>query len=197
MRDDTYTTYKVTTTSTELPVTLDLARAQLRNEDQRFDDEYVQFIIRSCSADIEKQYGLALLAQTVKQYHKAFPYTSDTPLLLRIAPLLSVTSIEYIDSAGDTQTWDSADYAAGHYDQTAFIIPKVGKTWPTGLAIHPNAVTITYSAGFGAKSSNIPENIRSALLLQITRKYDNREDSPSTMTMASENLLLPYYRFSC
>lgn len=195
--DTTYRAYQVTAKSSELPVTLDMARMHLRNDDLRYDDDYLISVIHAAGAVIEKQYGLALLTQTVKQYHQAFPACSDTPLLLRIAPLLSVTSIQYVDGAGDTQTWDAAEYNAGHYNQTAFIIPKVGYTWPSGLADTPNAVTITYQAGFGAKASTIPPDIRGALLLMIGSMYENREDSPSTLPMASQNLLMPYYRFSC
>lgn len=194
--DNTYTAYQVTTANAELAVTLDVARAHLRNEDLRHDDEYVSALIRAASAAIEKQYGLALLSQTVKQYHTAFPATSDTPLLLRIAPLISVTSIAYIDSAGNTQTWTASEYASGHFNQTAFIIPKTGYAWPSGLAVLPDAVTITYQAGFGTKASTVPADIRSALLLQIGYLYDNREDAPQTLQTAADNLLRPYYRFS-
>lgn len=195
--DTTYTGYKVTVTSAELPVTMDLVRMHLRNEDLRHDDEYLSSQIRAAAAAVEKQYGLGLLTQTVLQYHDGFPCASDTPLLLRIAPLISVTSIQYVDSAGDTQTWSASQYASGHYNQTAFIVPKIGYSWPIGLAHRPDAVIITYQAGFGAKASTIPADIRSALLLTIGWMYENREDAPSTLPLASQNLLHPYYRFSC
>lgn len=195
--DTTYHAYQVTASSSELQVTLDMARMHLRNEDLKYDDQYVEFIIRSAAANIEKQYGLALLTQTIAQYHSCFPCASDAPLLLRIAPLISVTSIQYVDSAGDTQTWSAAEYASGRYDNTAFIVPKVGYSWPSDLSDSPNAVTVTYQAGFGAKASSVPADIRSALLLMIGSLYENREDAPSTLPMASQNILLPYYRFSC
>ena len=194
--DTTYTAYQVTATSSELPVTLEMARAHLRNEDLRYDDEYVSALIRAAAAGVEKNYGLALLTQTIRQTHSAFPATSDTPLLLRIAPLISVTSIGYIDSAGNTQTWSASEYASGHFDQTAFIIPKTGYSWPSGLAVRPDAVIITYQAGFGTKASNVPADIRSALLLLVGYLYDNREDAPQTFTTAADNLLRPWYRFS-
>lgn len=194
--DTTYTAYQVTATSSELSVTLEMARAHLRNEDLRYDDEYVSALIRAAAAGVEKNYGLALLTQTIRQTHSAFPATSDTPLLLRIAPLISVTSIGYIDSAGNTQTWSASEYASGHYNQTAFIIPKTGYTWPSGLAVRPDAVFITYQAGFGSKASNVPADIRSALLLQVGYLYDNREDAPQTLITAADNLLRPWYRFS-
>lgn len=195
MREPTYTAYKVTVPNTELPVTLETARMHLRADD-RYDDEYLKGLIVAAASNVEKQYGLALLTQTVAEYHRAFPCAPDAPLLLRIAPLLSVTSIQYVDSAGDTQVWNAAEYAAGHYNQAAFIVPKTGFNWPSGLANLPNAVTVTYQAGYGAKASSIPADIRSALLLTIGYLYENREDAPSTLPTAADSLLRPYYRFS-
>ena len=194
--DLTYTAHQITATSAELPVTLEIARMHLRNEDLRVDDSLVRGLIRSSERSIEQQYGLALLEQTVVQTHNAFPASSDTPMLLRIAPLLSVTTIVYIDAAGATQTWSAAEYISGKFNNTAFVIPKSGFSWPTGLASLPNAVTITYEAGFGASAEAVPDQIRQAMLLNIGWLYENREDPTSTMARASENLLRPYYRFS-
>lgn len=196
MHEPTYTAYKVTVPNTELPVLLETARAHLRADD-RYDDEYLKGVILAAASNVEKQYGLALLTQTVKQYHRGFPLSPDTPLLLRITPLVSVTSIEYVDTAGDTQVWNNAEYSFGHYNQTAFITPKVGHAWPGNVGNQPNAVTVTYQAGFGPKASNVPADIRSALLLMIGSMYENREDAPATLPTAAQNILLPYYRFSC
>lgn len=197
IENPTYRAYKVTTKSAELPVTLDMVRAHLRNEDMRFDDAYLEGLIRAAAAHVEKQYGLALLTQTIAEYHRGFPCSPDAPLLLRIAPLVSVTSVVYVDSAGNTQTWAASEYKSGSYDLTAFITPKINYNWPSGLANYPDTVTVTYQAGFGQKASSLPENIRSALLLIIGSMYENREDAPSTLPLASERLLMPFYRFSC
>lgn len=192
----TYRGYSIVTPNAELPVTLDAARAQLRNEDQRYDDDYIRAIIRRAASYIETAYGLALLTQVVDEYHQGFPCSTETPLLLRISPLISVTSISYVDAAGDTQVWSNTEYTSGKYNNTAFIIPKPGYYWPAAHPQHPNSVTIRYSAGFGDKASSVPENIQNAILLMVGRSYLNREDSPSTLPQASETLLAPYYRFS-
>lgn len=194
--DPTYTAYAISDRSAELPVSLELTRMHLRNEDLRVDDALVRALILSATQNIEAQYGLALLEQTVVQTHNAFPASSDTPMLLRIAPLLSVTSITYIDAAGATQTWNASQYTSGRFNNTAFIVPKIGYSWPSGLAKMPNAVTITYDAGYGTKSENIPEPIKQAILLNVGWLYENREDPTATLSRASDHLLRPYYRFS-
>lgn len=194
--DPTYTAYAISDRSAELPVSLELTRMHLRNEDLRVDDALVRALILSATQNIEAQYGIALLEQTVVQTHNAFPASSDTPMLLRIAPLLSVTSIAYIDAAGATQTWNASQYTSGRFNNTAFIVPKIGYSWPSGLAKMPNAVTITYDAGYGTKSENIPEPIKQAILLNVGWLYENREDPTATLSRASDHLLRPYYRFS-
>lgn len=194
--DPTYTAYAISERSAELPVSLELTRMHLRNEDLRVDDALVRALILSATQNIEAQYGIALLEQTVVQTHNAFPASSDTPMLLRIAPLLSVASIAYIDAAGVTQTWSASEYTSGRFNSTAFIVPKIGYSWPSGLAKMPNAVTITYDAGYGTKSENIPDPIKQAILLNVGWLYENREDPTATLSRASDHLLRPYYRFS-
>ena len=195
-RDTTYRAYNVHTAATELPVTLEQVRYHLRNEDMRFDDELLKAYIRAAAGYVERTYGLALLTQTIKQYHAEFPYGSDTPLLLRIAPLASVTSIEYTDSAGASQTWASPEYTSGRLNLGGFIVPGIGYSWPGSVANLPNAVTVTYQAGFGAKPSTLPAPVTQALLLMIGDMYQRREDNVVNLPKASEHLLQPWYRWA-
>lgn len=195
-RDTTYRAYNVHTANTELPVTLEQVRYHLRNEDLHFDDALLTAYIRAAAGYVERVYGLALLTQTIKQYHSEFPCGSDTPLLLRIAPLVSITSIVYTDSAGVSQTWTASQYTSGRLDLGGFVVPAIGYTWPGSVASLPNAVTVTYQAGFGAKPSTLPAPITQAILLMVGDMYSRREDSVATLPKASEHLLLPWYRWA-
>ena len=197
-RDTTYKAYYVHTPATELPVTLEQVRYHLRNEDLRFDDELLKQYIRAAANYVEKTYGLALLTQTIKQYHDSFPCGSNMPLLLRISPLATTPAIviTYTDTAGATQTWTSSEYTSGRLDLGGFIVPNINYTWPDSVAALPNAITVTYSAGFGTKPSTLPPAITSALLLIIGDMYQRREDSVANLPKASEYLLLPWYRWA-
>lgn len=195
-RDTTYRAYNVHTANQELPVTLEQVRYHLRNEDLHFDDALLTAYIRAAAGYVERVYGLALLTQTIKQYHSEFPCTSNTPLLLRIAPLLSVTSIVYTDSAGVSQTWTAAEYTSGRLDLGGFIVPAIGYSWPGSVASLPNAVTVTYSAGFGAKPSTLPAAITQAILYMVADMYQRREDSVVSLPKASEYFLMPWYRWA-
>lgn len=195
-RDTTYRAYHVETPNAELPVTLEQVRYHLRNEDMHFDDALLTAYIRAAAGYIERVYGLALLTQTIKQYHSEFPSGSNTPLLLRIAPLASITSIVYTDSAGVSQTWTASEYISGRLDLGGFVVPAIGYSWPGSVATLPNAVTVTYSAGFGAKPSTLPFPITQAILYMVADMYTRREDSVVSLPKASEHLLLPWYRWA-
>lgn len=195
-QEQTYRGHTISVPSYELPVTLDLVRMHLRNEDLNSDDEYVRHLILGAAAYIERTYGLALLRQTIVETHAALPSGADAPLLLRIAPLVDITSIQYVDTAGATQTWSASEYTSGTFNMSPFIVPKPTYDWPGSLATLPNAVTVTYRAGFSTKAGEVPANIRSALMLLVAHMYENREDSPITLPQASTNLLAPFYRFS-
>lgn len=195
-RDTTYIAYNVHTPATELPVALETVRFHLRNEDMRFDDELLKVYIKAAAGYVERTYGLALLTQTIKQYHSAFPCTSDTPLLLRVAPLDTITGITYTDTDGATQTWASSEYTSGRYNLGGFIVPGQTYTWPGSVAKLPNAITVTYTAGFGAKPSTIPAQITHAICLMVGDMYQKREDNVVSLPKASEWLLQPWMRYA-
>jgi uncharacterized phiE125 gp8 family phage protein len=183
----------------ELPVTLERARMHLRNEDLAFDEDYLRGVIKAAGDMVERVYGVALLTQTIKQYHSHFPCSPDTSLSLRITPLISITSIQYVDSAGATQTWSSAEYTTGAFNGRYFVVPKVDYSWPSDIATgQPNAITVTYTAGYGAKPSNIPHSVMMGLLMEIAYLYGPGRDNPvRTMSTAAEYYLQPLYQFSC
>lgn len=195
-RDTTYQAYNIHTPATELPVAMDDVRYHLRNEDLRFDDDLLKIYINAAANYVEKTYGLALLTQTVKQYHSTFPAACDTPMLIRINPLIAVSSITYTDTDGDTQTWSASEYTSGRMDLGGFIVPGINYNWPGSVAALPNAVTVTYTAGFGTKPSTVPHAIRQAIMLMVGDMYQKREDNVVALPKASEHLLLPWYRWA-
>lgn len=197
MKQHTYESYRITSAYTDLPVTLDRVRQHLRNEDLNYDDEYVIGLIRGCAKTIEQHYGLSLLSQTYVETHREFPGFSSRAIELRVHPIVAITSIQYLDADGTTKTWDSAEYYSGRYLNASFVAPKIGYEYPSTVADRAGAVTITYTAGFGTKASDVPNDIQTALLLMIGKLYTNREDPTQSLPTASDALMSPYLRFHC
>lgn len=192
----TYTGYKVTTESAKLAVPLEDARLQLRLDDLAHDDAYVEALIYAQVSYVENQYACALLSKTIEEYHSAFPMLSSDGLWLKIAPFQSVTSIKYINSAGTEITWSISEYEAKIYKNGAFIVPKVAYSWPTDLSERPDAVKITYEAGYGATPASIPAFVKLGILARVGRAYTQREDPLTNGTSYSDVILHPLYRFN-
>lgn len=196
MMMNTYTGYKVVTESVKLAVPLEDARQQLRMDDLAHDDAYVEGLIYAQCSYVENQYACALLTKTIEEYHSAFPMFPDEPLWLRIAPFQSITSVKYIDTTGTEQTWSTSEYDTKVMKSGAFVIPKQTYQWPTSLAMRPDAVKVTYEAGYGATPSSIPRFVMLGILSRVGRAYTQREDPLNSGTSYSDVILHPLYRFS-
>lgn len=190
-----YKAYTITTANPDLPVPLDGVKRHLRMDDLSQEDETIQAMVMAATSNIEKQYGLCLLTQTVTEYWSAFPCSTDEPMMLRIQPVQSITSVQYLDTDGLTQTWDSDEWVFGGYNGTTFITPLPDFSWPSTWAT-PNAVIITYEAGYGDSPDNVPPAIAQAIKFMVADMFERREDTPQTLVRASENLLRPYYRWT-
>jgi len=116
--------FKITAPSTVLPVSIVEARRQLRMEGGSFDDALIEALIWAAVGSIEQQYGLAMISGTVEQYHAAFPGGSDKPLFFRVAPLLSLGSVVYTNTAGLLITLANSDYTTGGYNGWPFLCRK-------------------------------------------------------------------------
>ena len=193
-----YTGYTVNaeTISEELPVAIEDARSQLRMDDLRHDDEYLMLLIRAQCDLIERSYQVSLLNKGVSEYHKQFPYDSLRPMTLAgLVPVQSVSAIEYYNSSGTLTTWASNQYDVKVTSGGATVMPKSGCSYPSDVQIRPDAVTITYTAGYGTSSINIPDTVRLGILSRIGRAYTNREDSKETEFSMSDVLLQPLRRW--
>lgn len=90
-------------------------------------------------------------------------------------PLISVSSIVYIDIAGASITLPTTDYKVDTISQPGRIVPAYGKEWPS-TRDEINAVVVTFKAGFGTQPSAVPADIRLAIMMAAAHYFWNRED---------------------
>ena len=159
---------KLTVPPTLPLVTLAEAKAWC-NIDHDDDDVLVQAMIDGWSSWLDGYSGVvgqALSPQTYALTYDAFP---NGTISLPIGPLMSVTSVAYVDSEGSTMTVPALDYQADATEIEGRISPVNG--WPaTGATI--NAVTITFQAGYALAAC--PEAIKTALKMLVSATYENR-----------------------
>lgn len=116
-----------------------------------------------------------------------------------LAPLQSVTSISYVDEAGDTQVLATDQYRVTQLNNAraeGLIEPAYDVSWPT-LREQTAAVTVRMVCGYGHASNPMPEELRQAMLLLIGHWYNVREAvnignivNESPLSVAS--LVFPY-----
>jgi uncharacterized phiE125 gp8 family phage protein len=155
------------------PVSLAEAKLHLRVE-VTTDDALITRLIVTARRQAETKLDRALVNQTWELVLDSWP-ADGGPDAVRITnpPLVSVTSITYLDPAGGTQTVNSGDYVvlAG---TPGLIFPAVGKSWPA-VQSRPGVITVRYVAGFGADATTVPECVKTWILMHIGAWYENRE----------------------
>jgi hypothetical protein len=100
-----------------------------------------------------------------------------------LPPLQAIVSLSYVDANGVTQTMPSGDYRVIGKDP-AYLLPGRGKSWPS---VYPaqGSVTIRIRTGYGDAPANVPEPIRTAIVLGISHL---RSLTERNLFVSSENV---------
>ena len=112
------------------------------------------------------------------------------PIELPLPPLVSVTTVGYIDPAtGIIAYMSGSDYVVDTDREPGWIKLAYGKSWPVARDDTNDLVQIVYVAGYGATNAlaaaAIPANTKLGILMDCAERYRNRGDDP--MGFVSEN----------
>jgi uncharacterized phiE125 gp8 family phage protein len=108
-------------------------------------------------------------------------------ITLPIPPLQSVTSITYVDTDGANQTLATSQYVVRTDETSGIIHEAYNVTWPDVRCI-PSAISVRFVSGW----TQVPDEIRTAIMLHVEMLYDRSPDSRETLEMARDALLDPY-----
>ncbi|HRC61624.1 MAG TPA: head-tail connector protein [Dehalococcoidia bacterium] len=186
------------------PVSLNEMKAHLRVFGSEEDGLLAGYIL-SARRHIEIETGRALISQRWRAtFDGGWPVAFDgvgfrTRVVLPVAPLLAIQSVQYIDSAGATQTLSSGLYRVARVAdrrQRGFIEPAHGASWPAVQSV-AEAVSVTFDAGYGTGPGDVEGEITQAILLLAAHWYENREavvigTTVSEMPLAVERLISRY-----
>jgi uncharacterized phiE125 gp8 family phage protein len=155
------------------------------------EDSLLTVYIAAAERQLEEERQLQLITATYTYTLDKWPDTIALP----IVPVQSVDNITYVDEDGDTQTLAADQYQVSgigydHYPCT--IKPAYGCSWPTARDV-PEAITITITAGYGDAATDVPADLRAALLLSAADRYEWREAtspvSTSVVPLAYQSLI--------
>ena len=174
-------------------VTLVEAKAHLR-VDIKDDDTLISALILAADGWVEGYLERSLITQTWEHTRDAFPWWAFE---LPFPPLQSITSIKYIDTDGVEQTFSSSLYLVDTSSTVGRVAPAWGEVWPS-TRNQMGAVTVTLTTGFGSAPSDVPQQIRQAVLLMVAQMYEHREPvvigAPASEVPFTVKALLDPYR---
>lgn len=173
------------------PVSLSEAKAHLRQDSSDSDSSLVAYLVASrqfCESYTRRVFK----SQTWSATYHGWPvvgcqYRIDFPL----APVISVSSVTYLDTDGTSQTLASDQYTlngAGP-DNIPYITPAYGVTWPSVRCV-PDSVTVQFVAGY----ASVPQAIKVAILLNTELLYDRNPAARELLESARNALLDPHRR---
>lgn len=173
-------------------VSLDAVKDHLRIT-HTHEDATILGYLRSAERLAEHQTGRSLIRRTHELYLDAFP--CERYIELPKPPLISVNSVQYQDDAGTWQTMTSADYIAVLRGLCPRVALLSAKSWPSPIREVPQAVRVTYVAGYGDNPDDVPEAVRTWIKMLVGSMHENREADAERAAVRLEfvaGLLDPY-----
>lgn len=151
-------------------------------------DTLIDGLIAAATTHFQNTLEMPLCEQSWSQ---AFDEICGT-LYLEKTPVISITSVKYIDEAGDEQTIDPEDYSLVVDETSTSVKFRSGYTAPALYSEEP-AVTVLYEAGFANTgtdpnfTSTVPDDIKQAMFLLIRQWFDN----PSAVVVGTTVAKMP------
>jgi uncharacterized phiE125 gp8 family phage protein len=164
--------YKIITPVATEPVTTEEVKMQLRLDYADHSEENLLTAIiaaaREHGEDITRR---AFATQTLEMLLDRFPYHDY--IELDKAPLQSITSVKYKDSAGTETTMTASSAYIADTDQIpGRIVLPYGIQWPSFVSYTVNPIRIRYVAGY---TTDLPLIFKQAMLMHIGFMYRNRD----------------------
>lgn len=171
------------------PVSLEEVKEHLRI-DTNDHDGYLQTLISAARIIVEGHTNRALVSQQFDLFLNCF----RAEIVLPNPKLISVDSINYIDTNKDTILLDSSVYQVNTKRVPGRIIVEYGQQWPQTRQ-QDNAVIIRFTCGYGERG-DVPRPIKQAIKLLIGHLFNNREESSAFQShlipFGVDSLLGPY-----
>nr|WP_170540957.1 hypothetical protein [Ruegeria arenilitoris] len=163
---------KLTTPPAARPVELDELKAHLRvtSDDQ---DLELEAALEAAITEIDGPglLGRAMINQGFQQLARP---RSGRDLELEITPVQSLDAVDLILADGSTVSADLSGFDLITNGDRYWIRARDG--WPSGLADRPDAIAVTYTAGFGPAATDVPATLRAAVKLLAAHRFEIREE---------------------
>ncbi len=197
---------KKLTAATTLPLTLGEIKDYLNIPDSdEASDPGLMGALRASVENVERFTRRTLITTTWTLWMDRFPgralpwwdgvrQMADTELtdltesiMIPKSPLISITHVKAHKQDGTTSTVLNTTYIVDLASEPGRVALKVSQTWPTDALRAINGVEVEFIAGYGPVGSDVPEDIRRALLFTIGDFHENRESAPAKFEKVGES----------
>ena len=180
-------------TLTEVKKHLRLATTTAEAAAYTYEDDLLNRLITVARTQAEQETGRKFITQTMTYYLDAWP---DETFIRLPYPTLQSAAVTY-------RLEDDTDYDESLSTVDTDIVSEPGRlvlqpeeSWPTGTLYTDRPIKIVFVCGYGL-AADVPENIKSAILLKISDMYENRGEivlgvSVGRIADAVESLLRQY-----
>jgi uncharacterized phiE125 gp8 family phage protein len=158
--------YKIVTEPSELAVDLLTVKAFCKITHDA-EDAFIPVLIKSATKIIEDESWLQIIS--APWFLQVFEWPA-TWLEIGKGNVTSVTSVKYFDENDTEQTLPSDKYIT---DLTSWPARIFFKEQPS-LSYKLPYVRVYFTAGFGTTATNVPDDLKSALMLTTRMLYDKR-----------------------
>lgn len=150
------------------------------------DADYVEALTRAAVARLDGPKGLLNRALITQTWTVSLPRFGRTAIRMPTAGVTAITSVEYVAVDGSPKTLATSDYIiTGLGTDLSRIRPAAGKYFPDTQSDNPEAVEITFTAGFGAAAADVPTDIQLALAEMVATAYNAQMPAGSTPPLPS------------
>lgn len=164
--------WKITTGPIVEPISLSEVKSWAKIDGAE-EDNIILDMIQAVRESAENWLGRALLEQTITL---VMDYWPDVGYIeLPRPPLLSVNSYMILGEDDSESEYDSDNYYIDTISEPGRLIICQGATLPVNYDRDYAGHKITYKAGYGDETTDVPAQIRQGLLMWIASLYENRE----------------------
>lgn len=168
-------TFKTTSEPAIEPITLEELKDRMRVGSTCEFDAEIRLILTQARKQVEADTYRRLITQTVVGYMDSFRWVRE--IELRLAPVISITSIVYTSTAGSSTTFASTRYSADLNSTPPRIVLKTNEQWEYTEDNTPNSVAITFVAGYGSTAASVPPAAKLAIVEYAKMMWSGCEGS--------------------
>ncbi len=172
------------------PVALAEAKAHLRigHDDE---DALISTLIVTARRQIETQTGLKLIEQGWSFFRDDWPETGIVTLPL--APLIAIGDVRTFGDDDVAATIDPSHYYVDAVSRPPRLMLRGSRVWARPGRIG-NGIEIELTVGFGPSATDVPEDLRQALLQLVGHWYESRGTGSEPRMPLTVSAIIERYR---